>query len=466
MTHAYVGLALLDAAYLAAGLGLLAGLGYVRSARSAARLAGLAFTVGWAAAGVSMVLALVLGLALERWQILAICGALAVGGLGASRRTRPVTEPAPPSAVGGQWLALVSIGVLLLYAQALGRRAFAAAASYHQDAWAFWLPKAKSIVLLGGLETGPGGATSFAHADYPPLVPALEAASFRFAGGLEASLLPVQEWVLAVGFVAALGGLLSRRVQPVVLWSSLALLALMPTFGRHNGLSLADQRLAMLFALAGVCAALWLREGEGRHAILCGLLLAAAALTKKEGLLLGLVLVAVLVLASAGELRTRWRTLAGLLAVPVAAVLPWRIWLAVNDVASSRDYRLSRLLDPGLLVDRGDRLRIALTELPGYVLGPGRWLLAVPLVLVAALLIVARERALAVLIVGTILACFLGLAVVYWVGDLPVESYIDTSAERAVSSLVLFAAALFPLALASALDEPPRERRSRPNPGG
>ena len=74
-------------------------------------------------------------------------------------------------------------------------------------------------------------------------------------------------------------------------------------------------------------------------------------------------------------------TLAGLLAVPVAAVLPWRIWLAVNDVASSRDYRLSRLLripDSSSTGPTGCESRS--TELPGYVLGPGRWLLAVPLV--------------------------------------------------------------------------------------
>jgi hypothetical protein len=57
-------------------------------------------------------------------------------------------------------------------------------------------------------------------------------------------------------------------------------------------------------------------------------------------------------------------------------------------------------------------------------------------------------------VAGTILASFFGLAAVYWVGELPIETYIDTSAERAVSSLALFAASLFPLALGTALEQP------------
>ena len=42
------------------------------------------------------------------------------------------------------------------------------------DAWSFWLPKAKSIVYFGGLDTSTGGFTSFANSegwiDIPPSI--------------------------------------------------------------------------------------------------------------------------------------------------------------------------------------------------------------------------------------------------------------------------------------------------------
>jgi hypothetical protein len=456
MTREYAGLAALDLAFLLSGLSLLAGLGLVRSPRDALRLAGVAFTLGWAAWGILFVVALVAGLPLARAEIALLFGVLALPGVVALVRARPVRlERVAPPRLGGQWLAVASAGVIVLYGEALGRRAFGAAATYHGDAWGFWLPKAKSIALLGGLETGPGGVTSFFHPEYPPLVPALQAAAFRFMDGIEVSVLPVQEWLFVVGFVAAVGGLLATRVPPSVLLPSLAVLMLMPAFGRHTGLSLADQPLAMLFALAGVAVALWLLDRREAYAVLAALLLAGAVLTKKEGLLLALVLAAMAALVSVGRLRSAWRGLVALVVVPLLAVLPWRLWVRAHDVVSAPDYRLSDLLDTQLLADRADRLEAAIRQLPGIVLDPGRWLLAVPLALAAAALAAPVAPRLVVLVVGTTGALFAGLVVVYWISALPPEHYIDTSAERALSSLVLFAAATFPLLLALALEPDP-----------
>ena len=58
---------------------------------------------------------------------------------------------------------------------ALLRRSLGDGAPLQWDAWAFWLPKAKSLLDFGGLDTAVGGFTSFANPGYPPLVPALEA---------------------------------------------------------------------------------------------------------------------------------------------------------------------------------------------------------------------------------------------------------------------------------------------------
>jgi hypothetical protein len=451
VTRAYLGLAALDALLLVAGLGVLAALGLVRSRGSALRLAGLAFTVGWAAVGIAAVLLLVVGIPLTPWSVAVVC--VALGALGSVRRAPAVPEPARRRSGRLLPLVVLSAAVVVLFVVELGRRAFAAGAAYHQDAWGFWLPKAKLIALTGGLDTGAGGVTSFAHADYPPLVPALDAVAFRFMDGLHASALPVQEWVIATAFLGALAGLLARRVPPWVLWPCLALIALSPAFGRWVGVGLADPQLAYLFALAGVCVALWLLDGPGAWVALAALLLAAAALTKVEGRSLGLVLALVATLACARSLRSRWPGLVALVAAPVLAPLAWRLWLAANDVPLTPDYRLRDALDPTFLADRLDRLGTALADLPGYAAGGDGWLLLLPVALAAAALVARPAPGLALLLGATPLAVLAGLAVVYWVGSLPVEAYIDTSAERAVLSPALFAAALLPLALAVLVEE-------------
>jgi hypothetical protein len=448
VTRAYLGLVALDGLLLVAGLGLLAGFGYIRSARSALRLAGLAFTVGWAAVGVVSVLLLVVGLSLAPWQVALVCALLAGAGVACARVTPAIAEP-PPLRAGRTWpLVLLAVAVVVLYLEELGRRAFAAGATYHQDAVGFWVAKGKAIALFGGLDTGPGGVTSFFHADYPPLVPALHAVAFRFMDGLHASVLPVQEWVMAAGFVAAVAGLLARRVPPAVLWPCLALVVLSPSFGRWIGVGLADTPLAILFALAGVAVALWLADGWAGHVALACTLLAAGGVTKAEGRSLALALAGLATLASVRMLRRRWPGLLALFAVPLLAALPWSRWLAANDVRPSGDYHFSDLLDPGFLAERGDRFEAAVTRLPGYLAGGDDWLLVLPLALAAALLVARRAPALALLLAGAPLAVLAGLVAVYWISVVPVEHYIDTSAERTVIPPLLLAGSLLPLALA------------------
>jgi hypothetical protein len=66
VTSSYLGLAVLDVFLLAAGMGLLYGVGLVRSGRDALRNAGLALVAGWAAVGIIETTALVLGAPLTR----------------------------------------------------------------------------------------------------------------------------------------------------------------------------------------------------------------------------------------------------------------------------------------------------------------------------------------------------------------------------------------------------------------
>jgi hypothetical protein len=146
------------------------------------------------------------------------------------------------------------------------------------------------------------------------------------------------------------------------------------------------------------------------------------------------------------------------LLAPFVALVPWKLWLRVNDVPRSGDYRLSDIFDAGLLADRLDRLSYAADKLPAYIFEPWRWLLAVPLMLAAALLAAPRRPDLAALALAPVAAVPAGLLLVYWIGTPPVDWYVATSAARVVASAVVLAAVFVPLLLAEAA-------RGQPPPG-
>ena len=156
MTSPSIGLAALDALLLVAGLAALHGLGLVRGARDALRHAGLALVTGWAAAGIVLATALVLGATPDPWLVAATAVAIAACGVLLGRRVpscpmRHVGEIGPAS-----WVAVAAAAVLVVQLAALLRRALNAGAPIEWDAWAFWLPKARSIVEFGGLDTAEG----------------------------------------------------------------------------------------------------------------------------------------------------------------------------------------------------------------------------------------------------------------------------------------------------------------------
>jgi hypothetical protein len=456
MTRAYVGLLALDLLLLGTGLCVLYATGLVRDSRSALRFGGLAFVAGWAAYGVLASLALVVGLDLNAVQTVAICVLAALGALLIGRRApavpaRRLASPGPPWL---RWLGIAAAVVLALYLTVFLVRAFVSPAEEFWDGWAFWLPKAKAIYFFGGFDTGLGGFTHFASRDYPPLLPGVDATAFHFMGGAHPAALPVQEWALAASFVGGAGALLRTRVAAGLVWPVLAMLVLMPRFGSNLLSSIADQPVAIGLSLAAVCAALWLLEGACPYLVLCGLFLAAAALLKNEGLLFGLFLAVALGVAVWVDDRRRWRPVLALACVPLLAILPWKLWLVANDQPTSSDYySWSALLHPARLAGHADRLVTALTDLPQYVLAPSRWLLTVPLVLAAAALIVRRRPALALLPIIFFGLSFLGLAFLYWIGSIPIDFWINTSAERVAVSLVVVPGVLLPLLLGEALGD-------------
>jgi hypothetical protein len=451
MTREVVGLVAFNVVLVATGIALLAGLGFVRTPVDGLRFIGLALVTGWAALGIAAAFALMAGVALTVVEVVVLAAVLAGVGALAARFVPARREPRTRfTAVGAvNVVAVAGAAVLLVYLEALFRRARLSEPGAW-DTWAFWMPKAKSIVYFGGLDTGEGGFTSFANPDYPPLKPAIDAVGFRFLGEVDPGALVLQNWIVTAAFFGALAALLAPRVHPAILWPSLAVLALLPNFGALVGSLLADEPLAMLFALAGVCGALWLLDRDPRFVALAAVFTSAAALVKNEGLMLALVLALLVAAAARGR---PWRELVALAAAPIAVVIPWRLWMDANGVPESPALRLGDLVDPGYLLDRIDRLQTALRELPPFLLAFDRWLLTIPVVVLVSLVLVRRRPALSVYALGTLVLGFLGFATVYWASTYPLDWYIDTSAERVVSSLAVFAAALFPLLVSEAVEE-------------
>ncbi len=455
----------LDLLLLGVGEALLLGLGLVRSRRQALRMAGLAFTVGWCVFGSVVVYALLLGSSLEVLELLALAAVLVAVALTLGRVVPAVADCAERPEHGLASMIAVGAAVCLVgYLLLLGLHAALTASPTAWDAWAFWLPRAKAIFFFHGLQPHlSGGFLSFAHPEYPPLVPAFDATVFRFAGGAAVLALPFQDWLLAVAFVAAAAAVLSRHVRAAVLWPALCLLALTPQFGASIGNGYTDPQLARLIALAGVCGGVWVLERDGRLLALSGILLAGAVLTKREGVALGLVLAVALTAAARVDGRRGWSCALVLVPALVFAGLPWQIWLHVEHVNYAPDYSLRALLHPGSLSHRLSRLRIALEHLPRIALSFDHWILVIPLALLLALIAVRIRASLAVLVLGVILLAYVGLACVYWIGTLPIAWYMRTSASRVIASVVLTAGALTPLVAAEILRPKPVEvRNARP----
>ncbi len=436
-----------DLLLLGVGETVLCGLGVVRSRAQALRCVGLAFVVGWCVLGTAIVYALILGASLELWQPIALAAAVGAAALALGRMVPADADIVErPERGVARVCAFAAAASLVGYLSLLGLHSALTASPTGWDTWAFWLPRAKAIFSFHGLHPHlHGGFASFAHPDYPPLVPAFDATVFRFAGAASVLALPLQDWLLAAAFVAAAAVVLRRRVRAAVLWPALCLLVLAPQFGASIGEGYADPQLARLVALAAVCGGVWVLDRDGRLLALTGILLVGASLTKREGLGLALMLAVALAVAAGVEGGRGWGRALLLVPMVIIAALPWQIWLHVEHVAYAPDYSLRALLHPRYLSDRLGRLSIALEHLPRIALSFDHWLLVLPLALLLAFLVIGTRSSLAVLMLGVIGMGYLGLACVYWIGTLPVALYMRTSASRVVASLVVLAGALTPL---------------------
>jgi hypothetical protein len=463
------GLAALDLLFPLIGVAFLSLIGVAASLGAGMRLLGLAYLTGWALLGVTLSLGLTVGLPLNVPIVVLVAATLVLAcSAAASRRWFVPLERRPLVAIWrfDRWIS--RIGAIILCAAGVALLAGAVTEPWsvtsNFDAFFFWLPKADSIYVSHGLD--PTLWRQFRHMEYPPLFPAMNAATFAFTGGFHPSLIPFQQALLSLAFVLAIVALLDRVAPRWLSVPVLAMLATAPWFWVRATSLMPDQTLAYVMAVAALTCVLWLLDSRPSWVALGALFLAAGTLTKLEGWLSAFFLAAVVIVTSLVQFRWRGIRAAWLLLGP-GTIVVWWIWLHANGLrGSSPDYALSSVFDPSFLDHQASRLGYsasAMTVTAGHMLatatpfGPieltsraDAWAFAAALVVL--LVFAARSSA----AVTAAVACWLvlalaGLEIVYWIGRIPVKVYVWDTVDRVEETPVILTLTLLPLLLALAL---------------
>jgi len=429
-----VGLAIANGCFLAAGIGVTGIAGWWRG-RGVLRSLGVSYLCGIAAFGVIAQLLYVLGASLARWQVIAVCAVLAAGSARGVKGLAPPASPIRlPRAAVACVVAMLGLLAVDLWFQPL----------WAYDAWTFWTPKAHALYVLNGLDPSWFGAHDLRNRDYPLLLPAIEAATFRFTG-YETSLLDLQSWLALVAFLAAVvevGRRLGSRRS--LLAAVLLSIVFAPAVADQLASAEADIPLAAMFAAAGLAACVWLEERRYGALALTGLLAAGCAATKIEGTAFAIALFAPLVALGVRRAHREGGLVAAVGAAALAVgIVPWRLWLSAHHVPEQ--VTLHRLASPSLLASHIDRLPRAAAYMGWRLLDPRAWILLVPLC-VAALVLSRRERSQVAFLAATAAALALcGLLVAYWTTPLPFHYHLATSARRVITGPIFLLGALAPL---------------------
>lgn len=454
MMGTLAGLLLLHGLLLAVGFAFLHATGVVRMApRSALSAVGLAHLTGVALTGLASVVVLVIGASVSAPVFVAIMAALTAGLLGASR----LREAPPPSmsrrgSVSGarDWPGIALGGVLGGFIVVQMARSLNLPTAW--DAAHNWTLKAAVLFHQGDLGSGvfrdPELFTG-AHQQYPILHPAIGSLVFEFSGKVDHGLLVAELWILVGALVGACVFLLRDRSISSAL--VLAPLGLAVASGTTAGILRGDADVTMaVFLTAGaLCVGLWLESGSRALLPVAVVLLAAAVNTKNEGLVFAVPVVAVAALLSirrGSRDRLDIALAAGALGL---AIVPWRVWAAINGPFPSDVRPLREALSPSFLADHLNQLNLgAKAILSRSVDGSGSgWLIPALLVLACVAVVAGGDRRGLAFYLGSLLAMFGAVLWVYWTSPQPdVAAHIDRTSMRTVTAPIFMAAAGLALA--------------------
>ncbi len=445
-----------NALMLLAGLGLLPLLGIARSWRLLVFRCGLAYLCGIVLVGIVSAHFALVHVSFG-WIGLGVTAALSLGFC--AWRFNGTERPAWRRP---HWIDAAGFAALVALMIDYGR-AFRVAPLNRYDAWAIWALKGHALYAFGWADpvVFAGASYRFANLDYPLLLPSLEAVDFRAMGAFDTRLLHLQFLLFLVAALLALFALLRDRVPPLVLWLSLFALALAPAVFDQLLTAYADLPLALVFGVGVGAAGRWVITNERWALALATFCFAGALLTKNEGSLFVLAVFLGLFVA----VHARWRPLVVAGAVDLLLLLPWRIYVHSHHLRDI-NYSIGDSFDYEHVHGRLGVGPIAFRTLAGQMVDPQQWGLLVGIfaaLLAAALLVGLRALPLFAL-VWTILA-WLGLSWIYVISHLEYSSYLDSTKERIVASIVVGSTALVPLLAAESWTRLSARDRARARSG-
>ena len=432
-----------------AGLGVLAAIGLLGPTVRAdlGRNLALAPLAGMAWTGVVAATLATFGSRLSAVGLAALTLATCAAGAVAVRHLRPPASDVLEQAHAAQpWVERAFVAGALL---ALGAVIVAAAAVFRvkplqeYDGWAMWGMKSRAIASLGAADPDVFASTAYArlHLEYPLLLPSLHALPLQLEDGFSSNTVVLSCFAIGLAGLAAVWGLLRDRVRASILVPFVAALATAPAFFGQLATGYADVPLAAFVAAGVVASGRWLLDDERAWLALMTLFVAAATLTKNEGLLFGVATYAALLIAAEG--RRRAVSLSAL--IVVLAYAPWRAYVAINDLGAP-DYKLSSSLNLPWIAGRLDRIPEAANGLLSRALDPQQFTVILLLgiaAIVAAL--VFGPRRLGLLAGGFAAFSFAGLTWIYVLTPEEVASFLSTNGDRVIVSLVVGLTAMAPL---------------------
>jgi hypothetical protein len=448
-----IGLTVFHFVLIAAGFGVLRGLGLLpRGWRAAASAVGLAFLAGSSTVVVILIALLVLGMPLSLMSAALVSLACAVLGCVFGSDRVPSSLPdapsvAQPTAMARRWLLRGAVAAMGAYV-AFVAFAISRAPTVGDDA-RLWSLKGLTLTYYDRLRPEIFQSSlgrTVAHPVYPLFQPVLEALFNRAAGQPELRLFHVELWLLVVAAIWSAAYLLWQHSGRNGIWVAvLPLVVLTPAVLTSVSYGLADATGSVILGVGALTLGLWIDRGEIGHLGLAIVVLAAAASTKDEDA----VSVAV-VLIAAGVTLAAWHDRARLKSWSVAAatcallVAPWRIWVAAHHLTDSVTPPLPRSLSPVYVLDRASELHTTLAAMTTQVLAQWGWFAAIFIAVCTVTLITRTARQLTCFYILSVAGSAASLVWLYTTTSISLIPLLRSSMSRTVDifmALTPFAAA-------------------------
>jgi len=222
----------------------------------------------------------------------------------------------------------------------------------------------------------------------------------------------------------------------------------------NAGANYADAVVASFVALGLLSLFVWLtREAATVFLVLAGVFLAAASLSKNEGLLFTLAAAATAI-ALARRFGRPLATVCGLAVAVLAFPLLWKLVDRLNGAGGAEIIDPGAVFDPDYVATSADRIPAAADAMLTELLDD--WRLAVAAVLVAAVAAVfARAWSAAIFVALWASLSFSALVLVYFLSTAAFDWHLGTSADRVVFSIALGTATLAPALVGQAWERRP-----------